>query len=87
MLPFVSPQYPGRPDGSTYHVALYDRDSGKRLLQRTHQGYADDSTWARYAAPAAARSALAPACCCVPGAAAPVTYPDGCEVVLQISQF
>ena len=36
-----------RPDGSTYHKLTYDLESGKVLLKQTHQGYADDSMWAR----------------------------------------
>ena len=35
-----------RPDGSSYHVLLYG-DGGKVLAKRTHQGYADESAWAR----------------------------------------
>ena len=36
-----------RPDGSTYHVLGYDPDTGAVLARNTHQGSADDSTWAR----------------------------------------
>ncbi|MBD3290835.1 glucuronyl hydrolase [candidate division KSB1 bacterium] len=36
-----------RPDGGTYHVVLYDQDTGEVLERITHQGYADESTWAR----------------------------------------
>ena len=36
-----------RPDGSCYHVAVYDPQSGQFLRGVTHQGYADSSTWAR----------------------------------------
>ena len=36
-----------RPDGSCYHVAVYDPESGKFLRGCTHQGYSDSSMWAR----------------------------------------
>lgn len=36
-----------RPDGTCYHVAVYDPDNGNLLRCMTHQGYADNSTWAR----------------------------------------
>ncbi len=36
-----------RPDGSLYHVVLYDKATGSPLLKATHQGYADESMWAR----------------------------------------
>ncbi|GAB4566524.1 MAG: glycoside hydrolase family 88 protein [Anaerolineae bacterium] len=36
-----------RPDGSTYHTYLFDPETGAPLGPRTHQGYADDSLWAR----------------------------------------
>lgn len=36
-----------RPDGSTYHVVMYDRDTGEVLEKKTHQGSADESSWAR----------------------------------------
>ena len=36
-----------RPDGSCYHVAVYDPESGRFLRGCTHQGYADGSMWAR----------------------------------------
>lgn len=36
-----------RPDGSTAHTFFFDQDSGAPLGARTHQGYADDSLWAR----------------------------------------
>ncbi len=36
-----------RPDGTCYHVAVYDQDNGDFLRCMTHQGYADNSTWAR----------------------------------------
>lgn len=36
-----------RPDGSCYHVAVYDTISGNFIKGVTHQGYADWSMWAR----------------------------------------
>jgi len=36
-----------RPDHSSYHVVNYDPVSGKVLQKQTHQGYADESAWAR----------------------------------------
>lgn len=36
-----------RPDYSTYHVAVFDTVTGDFLKGVTHQGYADDSQWAR----------------------------------------
>lgn len=36
-----------RPDGSCYHVAVYDTLTGDFLRGQTHQGYADYSMWAR----------------------------------------
>lgn len=36
-----------RADGSTYHTFLFDPETGQPLGPRTHQGYADDSLWAR----------------------------------------
>ncbi len=36
-----------RPDGTCYHVAVYDTLSGNFIKGVTHQGYADNSTWAR----------------------------------------
>ena len=36
-----------RPDYSSYHVVVYDKDTGKRIKQVTHQGYSDESMWAR----------------------------------------
>ncbi len=40
-------RYNFRPDGSSYHVAVYDSATGAHKYSCTHQGYADDSTWAR----------------------------------------
>ena len=36
-----------RPDYSTYHVLVYDDQSGKMIKGVTHQGFADGSMWAR----------------------------------------
>lgn len=36
-----------RPDYSTYHVLDYDTLTGAVRAKNTHQGYADESTWAR----------------------------------------
>ncbi len=36
-----------RPDGTCYHVAVYDPETGAFLKGMTHQGYADNSTWSR----------------------------------------
>ncbi|MEZ3521528.1 MAG: glycoside hydrolase family 88 protein [Muribaculaceae bacterium] len=40
-------KYHFRPDGTCYHVAVYDPDSGEFIKGMTHQGYSDSSTWAR----------------------------------------
>ena len=40
-------RYNFRPDGSSYHVAVYDKVTGNHLKSVTHQGYADSSMWAR----------------------------------------
>lgn len=40
-------KYNFRPDGTSYHVAVYDSVSGKHKYSCTHQGYSDDSMWAR----------------------------------------
>jgi unsaturated chondroitin disaccharide hydrolase len=36
-----------RPDGSTWHVLGYDTTTGAVKVRNTHQGYADESVWAR----------------------------------------
>lgn len=36
-----------RPDFSTYHVLLYDKNTASQIKGLTHQGYADSSMWAR----------------------------------------
>ena len=40
-------RYNFRPDGTSYHVAVYDAETGLYQYSCTHQGYADDSMWAR----------------------------------------
>lgn len=40
-------KYHFRPDGSCYHVAVYDTTDGHFIKGVTHQGYADHSMWAR----------------------------------------
>lgn len=40
-------QHHFRPDGSCYHVAVYDSLDGHFIKGVTHQGYADSSMWAR----------------------------------------
>lgn len=36
-----------RPDGSTHHTFFFDADTGQPREGKTHQGFADDSCWAR----------------------------------------
>jgi unsaturated chondroitin disaccharide hydrolase len=36
-----------RPDYSSYHVVIYDKETGKKIKAVTHQGYSDSSMWAR----------------------------------------
>ncbi|SDL12416.1 Glycosyl Hydrolase Family 88 [Catalinimonas alkaloidigena] len=36
-----------RPDASSFHVVSYDTLTGQPLAHQTHQGYADESAWAR----------------------------------------
>lgn len=36
-----------RKNGSTYHTYFFDKGTGKPLYGATHQGYSDDSDWAR----------------------------------------
>lgn len=36
-----------RPDHSAYHVVVYDTITGQPIKHKTHQGYADESMWAR----------------------------------------
>ncbi len=43
----TSLRYLLRPDGSTYHTFFLDQETGQPVGPRTHQGFADDSLWAR----------------------------------------
>jgi len=43
----TSLRYLVRADGATYHTFFLDQETGEPLGPRTHQGYADDSLWAR----------------------------------------
>lgn len=36
-----------RTDGSAHHIVVFDDESGKRISQRTGQGYAEHSSWGR----------------------------------------
>lgn len=36
-----------RSDYTSYHVVVYDRETGEPIKKVTHQGYADNSMWAR----------------------------------------
>jgi hypothetical protein len=36
-----------RPDDSTYHVVVFDENTGNVKFKATHQGYSVDSTWSR----------------------------------------
>ena len=36
-----------RDDFTSYHVVVYDKETGQRVKQMTHQGIADESMWAR----------------------------------------
>ena len=36
-----------RPDYSSYHVIVYDKETGQKIKGVTHQGFADGSMWAR----------------------------------------
>lgn len=36
-----------RPDGSTYHYACFNEQTGQLMSRGTVQGYSDDSTWSR----------------------------------------
>ena len=40
-------RYHFRPDGSCYHVAVYDLETGNFIKGVTHQGYSDESMWSR----------------------------------------
>lgn len=43
----TSLRYLLRSDGASYHTFLFDQASGRPVGPRTHQGFADDSLWAR----------------------------------------
>ncbi|MDE6340258.1 MAG: glycoside hydrolase family 88 protein [Muribaculaceae bacterium] len=43
----VTMEHHFRPDHSCYHVAVYDPETGAFLKGLTHQGYSDNSMWAR----------------------------------------
>jgi unsaturated chondroitin disaccharide hydrolase len=43
----TSRRYLLRPDGASYHTFFFDQATGEPLGPQTHQGYADDSLWAR----------------------------------------
>lgn len=36
-----------RPDFTSYHVVVYDKDTGKKIKAVTHQGFGDETMWAR----------------------------------------
>jgi len=36
-----------RPDNTSYHVVIYDKDNGKKIKAVTHQGLDDETMWAR----------------------------------------
>ncbi len=40
-------QYMVREDGSSYHTFFFNQDTGAPIGPKTHQGYDDDSLWAR----------------------------------------
>lgn len=40
-------RYLVRSDGSSYHTFFFNQNTGEPMGPRTHQGYADDSLWAR----------------------------------------
>ncbi len=44
---FTTRRYLVRGDGSTSHEGLFDLESGEFLRQTTHQGWRNDSSWAR----------------------------------------
>lgn len=40
-------KYGFRPDGTSYHVSVFDPETGRFIRGCTHQGYADETMWAR----------------------------------------
>jgi unsaturated chondroitin disaccharide hydrolase len=36
-----------RPDFTSYHVVVYDKNTGRKIKAVTHQGYGDETMWAR----------------------------------------
>lgn len=44
---YTAGDYLVRPDFSTYHTYLMNPETGEAVEGKTHQGYADESTWAR----------------------------------------
>ena len=40
-------KYQFRPDGTVYHVAVYDPVTGRHLRNCTHQGFGDNTLWSR----------------------------------------
>lgn len=43
----VTAKHQVRPDNTVYHVLIYDDKTGKALRKTTHQGFSDESVWAR----------------------------------------
>ena len=43
----LSRQYLIREDGSSFHTYFFNQETGEPIAGRTHQGYSDDSCWAR----------------------------------------
>jgi unsaturated chondroitin disaccharide hydrolase len=43
----TSQRYLLRADGASYHTFFFDQETGEPIGPRTHQGWADDSLWAR----------------------------------------
>lgn len=41
----VTMEHHFRPDYTSYHVVVYDRETGEPIKKVTHQGYADNSMW------------------------------------------
>ena len=43
----LSRQYLIREDGSSFHTYFFNQETGEPIAGRTHQGFSDDSCWAR----------------------------------------